>query len=121
MRAQLMQKLQGMVATNLPSITLYYVDSVWVYNTANFEGWPTPPSTMDWPGGMFNMTALASLFSLSAQTMSSTSSATSTFAGAGVSTGYIVGAVVVVIIVIAAAVMMRKRGKSTTSPEANTK
>jgi len=121
MRAQLMQRLQGIVATNLPSITLYYVDSVWVYNTANFGGWPTPPSTMDWPGGMFNMTALASLFSLSAQTMSSTGSATSTFTGAGGSTGYIVGAVVVVIIVIAAAVMMRKRGKSTTSPEANTK
>jgi peptide/nickel transport system substrate-binding protein len=118
MRAQLMQKLQGIVAENLPSITLYYVDSVWVYNTASFGGWPSPPSTMDWPGGMFNMTALASLYSLSAQTVSSSTSTTSPSAGAN--TGYIVGGVVVVIIVIAAAMMMKKRGaKGTAPPEAS--
>jgi len=113
-RAQFMQRLQGIVATNLPSITLYYVDSVWVYNTANFGGWPTPPSTMDWPGGMFNMTALASIYSLSAQTVSSTSTTTAMSSGAGMT--YLVGAVVVVIIVIAAAVLVRSRGGKKTEP-----
>jgi peptide/nickel transport system substrate-binding protein len=112
-RAQFMQRLQGIVATNLPSITLYYVDSVWVYNTANFGGWPTPPSTMDWPGGMFNMTALASIYSLSAQTVSSTSTATSAPSGAGMTYLVGAGAAVVVIIVIAAAVLARKRGAKT--------
>jgi len=112
-RAQLMQRLQGIVATNLPSITLYYVDSVWVYNTANFGGWPTPPSTMDWPGGMFNMTALASIYSLSAQTVSSTSTATAMSSGSGLT--YLVGAIVVVIVVIAAAVLVRSRGGKKTS------
>jgi len=108
-RAQLMQKLQGMVADNLPSITLYYVDSVWVYNTASFGGWPSPPSTMDWPGGMFNMTALASLYSLSAQTVSSTSSMTSV-SSAGGNTTYIVGGIVVLVLIIAGAAMAKRRG-----------
>jgi len=119
LRAQLMQRLQGIVAENLPSITLYYVDSVWVYNTANFGGWPTPPSTMDWPGGMFNMTALASIYSLSAQTVSSTSSVASSAPG-GLNPMYAVGAVVVIILVIAGAVMAKKRG-SKTSTEATAK
>ncbi len=108
-RAQLMQNLQGIVAENLPSLTLFYVDSVWVYNTANFGGWPSPPSTMDWPGGMFNMTALASIYSLSAQstTMSSTSSTTPS--GGADMTPYIAGGVIVVIALIAVGLYARRK------------
>jgi len=113
-RAQLMQKLQGIIAEQLPSITLYYVDSVWVYSTANFGGWPTSPSTLDWPGGMFNMTALASIYSLSAQTMSSTTSSSSGASG-GSNMTYIIGGIVVVLLVAAIAVKSRKKGTTPTS------
>ena len=104
-RNQLMQQLETMIAENLPSITLYYVDSVWVYNTQNFGGWPTPPSTMEWPGGEFNMTALATIYSLGAQTSTTTSIAPS-----GVDyTPYIIGGVVVVIVLLAVGMYMRKK------------
>ena len=117
-RAQLMQQIQGIIAQQLPSLTLYYVDSTWVVNTANFGGWPTSPSTMDWPGGMFNMTALASIYSLSAQTVSSTSS-TASAAPSGMNSTYIAGAVIVVILVIAGAVMAKRRsGKTPTEASA---
>jgi peptide/nickel transport system substrate-binding protein len=111
-RAQLMQQIQGIIAQQLPSLTLYYVDSTWVVNTANFGGWPTSPSTMDWPGGMFNMTALASIYSLSAQTVSSTNS-TASAAPSGMNSTYIAGAVIVVILVIAGAVMAKRRSGKT--------
>jgi peptide/nickel transport system substrate-binding protein len=107
-RATLMQTLQGIIAQQLPSITLYYVDSVWVYSTSNFGGWPVSPSTMDWPGGMFNMTALASIYSLSAQTMTSTT--TTSAPQGGFNMTYVVGGVVIVLLIIAAAVMTKKRG-----------
>jgi len=112
-RAQLMQTLQGILAQQLPSITLYYVDSVWVVNTSNFGGWPTSPSTMDWPGGMFNMTALASIYSLSAQTMTSTTSSSSSSSGGSNMMTYLVGAVVVIVLVAAVAVKARKKGGNT--------
>ncbi len=108
-RAQLMQKLQSIVAETLPSLTLFYVDSVWVYNTASFGGWPSPPSTMDWPGGMFNMTALASIYSLSAQPTSMSSTSSITPSGGADMTPYIVGGLVVVIALIAVGLYARKR------------
>jgi hypothetical protein len=121
-RNQLMQTLQGIVAQQLPSITLYYVNSVWVYNTANFGGWPTSPSTMDWPGGMFNMTALASIYSLSAQTMTSSTSISSSSGGSNMMT-YLVGAIVVIVLVAAVAIKARKKGDNTpaatTTPTTN--
>jgi peptide/nickel transport system substrate-binding protein len=99
------QQLETLIAQNLPSITLYYVDSVWVYNTQNFGGWPTPPGTMEWPGGEFNMTALASIYSLSAQTSTTTSITPS-----GVDyTPYVIGGVIVVIVVLAVGMTMRKK------------
>ncbi len=103
---QVIQQLETMIAQNLPSITLYYVDSVYVYNTQNFGGWPSPPGTMEWPGGEFNMTALASIYSLSAQT-----STTTTMAPSGVDyTPYIIGGVIVVVVVLLAVGMtMRKK------------
>jgi uncharacterized membrane protein YeaQ/YmgE (transglycosylase-associated protein family) len=115
-RNQLMQKIQGILAQQLPSLALYYVDSVWVVNTANFGGWPTSPSTMDWPGGMFNMTALASIYSLSAQTMSSsmTSSSSSSSGGSDMMT-YVIGAIVVIVLVAAVAVKARKKGSAPTT------
>jgi peptide/nickel transport system substrate-binding protein len=114
LRAQLMQRLQGIVGENLPSITLYYVDSVWVYNTANFGGWPTPPSTMDWPGGMFNMTALASIYSLSAQSTTGSSTSTAAPSGGADMTPYLIGGVVVVIALLAVGLYARrKRTKGT--------
>jgi peptide/nickel transport system substrate-binding protein len=104
-RNQLMQQLETMIAENLPSITLYYDDSVWVYNTQNFGGWPAPPGTMEWPGGNFNMTALATIYSLSAQTSTTTSIAPS-----GVDyTPYIIGGVIVVIALLAVGMYMRKK------------
>src|SRR5208337_3413170 len=106
-RTQLMQKLQSIIAEQLPSLTLYYVDSVWACNTANFGGWPTSPSTMDWPGGMFNMTALASIYSLSAQTMSSSMTTGSSSSGGSNMMTYIVGAIVVIVLVAAVAVKSR--------------
>lgn len=109
-----MQKIQGIIATQLPSITLYYVNSVWVYSTSNFGGWPTSPSTMDWPGGMFNMTALASIYSLSAQTMSSSTSSMSSSSG-GSSMTYIVGGIIVVLLVAAIAVKAKKKGAAPTT------
>ncbi len=112
-RAQLMQKLQGMVADNLPSITLFYVDSVWVYNTASFGGWPSPPSTLDWPGGEFNMTALASVYTLSAQT--STTSATAPPSGMGM-TSYLIGGLVVLIVIAAGVYYARSRRAPSDSP-----
>jgi ABC-type transport system substrate-binding protein len=112
-RAQLMQRIQGIIAQQLPSITLYYVDSVWVYNTANFGGWPTSPSTLDWPGGMFNMTALASIYSLSAQTMTSSTGSSSSSSGGSNMMTYLVGAVVVIVLVAAVAVKARKKGSNT--------
>ncbi|HKM74911.1 MAG TPA: ABC transporter substrate-binding protein [Candidatus Bathyarchaeia archaeon] len=118
-RNQLMQTLQEIVAQQLPSITLYYVNSVWVYNTANFGGWPTSPSTMDWPGGMFNMTALASIYSLSAQTMTSSTSSSSSSGGSNMMT-YIVGAIVVIVLIAAVAVKARKKGgNAPTAPTTN--
>ncbi len=119
-RNQLMQKIQGILAQQLPSIALYYVDSVWVVNTANFGGWPTSPSTMDWPGGMFNMTALASIYSLSAQTMSSsmTSSSSSSSGGSNMMT-YVIGAIVVIVLVAAVAVKSRKKGSPATTTTTN--
>lgn len=108
-RTQLMQKLQSIIAEQLPSLTLYYVDSVWACNTANFGGWPTSPSTMDWPGGMFNMTALASIYSLSAQTMTSSTSSTSSPSGSNM-IPYLVGAIIVIVLVAAVAVKVRKKG-----------
>jgi uncharacterized membrane protein YeaQ/YmgE (transglycosylase-associated protein family) len=119
-RNQLMQTLQGIVAQQLPSITLYYVNSVWVYNTANFGGWPTSPSTMDWPGGMFNMTALASIYSLSAQTMASSTSSSSSSSGGSDMMTYVVGAIVVIVLVAAVAVKARKKGSSTPTATAAT-
>jgi len=117
-RAQLMQTIQGIIAQQLPSITLYYVNSVWVCNTANFGGWPTSPSTMEWPGGMFNMTALASIYSLSAQTMTSSTSSSSSSGGSNMT--YIVGGIVVLLLVAAVAVKARKKGSAppttTTNP-----
>lgn len=114
LRAQLMQRLQGIVGENLPSITLYYVDSVWVYSTANFGGWPTPPSTMDWPGGMFNMTALASIYSLSAQSTTGSSTSTAAPSGGADMTPYLIGGVVVVIALLAVGLYARrKRTKGT--------
>lgn len=104
-RNQIMQQLMTMIAENLPSITLYYVGNVWVYNTENFGGWPTTPSTMEWPGGEFNMTALATIYSLSAQTSTTTSMAPS---GADY-TPYIIGGVVVVIVLLAVGMYMRKK------------
>jgi ABC-type transport system substrate-binding protein len=104
-RNQLMQQLMTMIAENLPSITLYYKDSVWVYSTKDFGGWPTPPSTMEWFGGEFNMTALATIYSLSAQTSTTTSIAPS-----GVDyTPYVIGGVVVVIVLLAVGMYMRKK------------
>jgi peptide/nickel transport system substrate-binding protein len=105
-RNQILQKLEGMIAENLPSITLYYVDSVWVYNTENFGGWPTPPSIMEWPGGEFNMTALATIYSLSAQTSSTTTAITPS----GVDyTPYLIGGVIVVIALLAVGMYTRKK------------
>jgi peptide/nickel transport system substrate-binding protein len=105
-RNQLLQKLETMIAENLPSITLYYVDSVWVYNTQNFGGWPSPPGTMEWPGGQFNMTALATIYSLSAQT----SSTTSVIAPGGVNyTPYVIGGVIVVVVLLALGMYTRKK------------
>ena len=104
-RDQILQKLEGMIAENLPSITLYYVDSVWVYDTTNFGGWPTPPSIMEWPGGEFNMTALATIYSLSAQT-----STTTAITPSGVDyTPYLIGGVIVVIVLLAVGMYTRKK------------
>jgi len=134
-REQIEQHLQGMIADYLPSVTLFYVNSLWAVNTANFGGWPTSPSTMDWPGGEFNQTALASIYSLAAQSTSTTTTTSSVTTSSGqsssgtststtvlttttsttstaASTNYaLIGAVVVVIIVIAAvaAFALRRR------------
>jgi peptide/nickel transport system substrate-binding protein len=115
LRNQYMQTLQGILAQQLPVITLYYVNSVWVVNTANFGGWPTSPSTMDWPGGMFNMTALASIYSLSAQSMTSSSSSSSATPSGSSMTTYLIGAVVVIILVAAVAMKARKKSSGTTT------
>ena len=106
-RSQKMWQLQSIVAQNLPSITLFYDDSVWVYNTQNFGGWPTTPSMMDWPGGMFNQTALASIYSLSAQNV--TTSMTSAPTSSTPSSLYMVGGVIVVIALVAVAVYARRK------------
>ena len=110
-RDQYMQQLQEIIAENLPSITMFYVDSVWVYNTQNFAGWPTPPGTMDWPGGEFNMTALANIYSLSAQPTTTSMSSTSITAPSGGAnyTPYIVGGLVVVIVLIAVGLYARRK------------
>ncbi len=109
-RSQYMWQLQSIIAQNLPSITLFYDDSVWVYNTQNFGGWPTTPSMMDWPGGMFNQTALASIYSLSAQTVSTTSM-TSVAPTGTPSSLYMIGGVIVIIALIAVAVYARRKRK----------
>ena len=110
-RSQYMQQLQSIIAENLPSLTLFYTDSVWVYNTQHFGGWPTPPSMMEWPGGEFNQTALASIYSLSAQTVSnSTTSAATTQQSSGTSYSlYLIGAVVVVVVLVAVAMYARRK------------
>jgi len=60
---------------------------------------------MEWPGGEFNMTALATIYSLSAQTSTTTSIAPS-----GVDyTPYIIGGVIVVIALLAVGMYMRKK------------
>jgi peptide/nickel transport system substrate-binding protein len=114
-RSQYMQKLQSMIAENLPSITLFYVDSVWVYSTEHFGGWPTPPSTLDWPGGEFNQTALASIYSLSAQpasTSSSMASSTSTSApSTSDNTPLLIGGAIVVIALVGIGFYARARRK----------
>jgi len=108
-RSQYMQQLQSIIAENLPSLTLFYDDSVWVYNTQNFGGWPTTPSMMDWPGGMFNQTALASIYSLSAQNVTtSMTSETSTSAG-GQSSLYLLGGVIVVIALVGVVFFTRRK------------
>lgn len=106
-RSQYMWQLQSIVAQNLPSITLFYDDSVWVYNTQNFGGWPTTPSMMDWPGGMFNQTALASIYSLSAQNVTTMTSVAPTSSTS--SSLYMVGGVIVVIALVAIAVYARRK------------
>lgn len=102
-RNQLMRRLQSIIAENLPSLTLYYVDSVWVYNTQNFGGWPTPLSTLDWPGTQFNMTALASIYSLAAQTAQTTAPSAVNY------TPYIIGGVILVIALLAVGMYARKK------------
>jgi peptide/nickel transport system substrate-binding protein len=105
-RSQYMRQLQSIIAENLPSITLFYDDSVWVYNTQKLGGWPTTPSMMDWPGGMFNQTALASIYNRNAQNVTTTSVAPTSSTPSSL---YMIGGVIVVIALVAVAVYARRK------------
>jgi len=77
-RYQLEQKIEGIVANDLPSIPLFYPDFIWGFNKAKFGGWPTAPSSFELPGAVFNLTALADVYQLSPSQSQSASTATVT-------------------------------------------
>lgn len=77
-RYQLEQKIEGIVADDLPSIPLFYPDFIWGFNKANFGGWPTAPSSFELPGAVLNMTALADVYQISPTQSQSASTVTTT-------------------------------------------
>ena len=106
--------LQGIIATSLPSVPLFYPDFIWAYNSQKVVGWPQPPTSFEVPGGTFNITALANVYSPSALTTTST---TSTGPGNGPSSGGLdstliaAGIVVAALIIVGGAMLMRRQPK----------
>jgi ABC-type transport system substrate-binding protein len=112
------QKIQGIIGSYLPSIPLFYPNFIWGFNKAKFAGWPTPPSSIEVPGAVFNLTALSSIH-LAGPAVNTTSSAiistsvgsTSTSAPTGGTdlTLLYVGIVVVVIVAIGVIAVAARR------------
>ena len=120
------QKIQGIVATYLPSIPLFYPDFIWAYNAQKVADWPTAPSSFEIPGLVWNLTALAYLRPASLSVITSTTtqtSATQTSTQTTVQSSttqpstpspdytvyYLGAAVVVLLVVVVALVAMRRR------------
>jgi len=142
------KNIEGIIAEQIPSIPLFYPDFIWAYNSQKIADWPTPPSSFELPGAVFNMTALATIrpasmsnVSSSATSSSSTTSAappstssstavvtatvTSTISSSSSTTTIAAAAVVVIVVVIAAvALLARRRGGppagGTPAPSAST-
>jgi ABC-type transport system substrate-binding protein len=106
--------LQGIIATSLPSVPLFYPDFIWAYNSQKVVGWPQPPTSFEVPGGTFNITALANVYSPSALTTTSQSTGTSTGnppSGGLDSTLIAAGIVVAALIIVGGAMLMRRQPK----------
>ena len=112
------KKIQGVVATYLPSIPLFYPNFLWAYNSQRVAHWPTAPSSFELPGLVWNISALANLrpaslgvattstVPLPTQTQSSTTSALADY------TVYYLAAAVVVLLAVVGLLVVRRRPPS---------
>jgi ABC-type transport system substrate-binding protein len=100
------KKIQGIVADYLPSIPLFYPDFIWAYNSQKVADWPSPPSSFELPGAVWNLTALAYLQPTSLSIVTST---TTTPPSPGYTVYYLAAAVVVIVAVVVGLVAMRRR------------
>ncbi|MDG6921462.1 MAG: ABC transporter substrate-binding protein [Nitrososphaerota archaeon] len=109
------KNIQGLLASYLPSIPLFYPDFIWAYNSQKVAGWPQSPGSFELPGLVWNLTALATIRPANLSTAATTTVASSTPTSSSTDSYLVAGAAAVVVVAVVAAVaatVLRKKPKT---------